>query len=433
MPASNIPSDVRNAVHAADRSQVSSALQGLLSHVQTSNEWLPTAHPLSSDAFKKLAAASGSEVADYLAATSPLHLMDGWRYLALGFGAFLAGDEPAAIHLGYYAELRATKSLLASESIGIFNSAHVSIDSNQTSHKFAGRTHDVAWQALRAWGAAPGSAARLLDSLEVEGHPLSEWLIAVGGGSPLAYSSIAERWVRSWGLDIALLADDHKSRDRASYDPSGFRIVAPAASPRVLEAIDGLWDVNRPGHTAGSAALDYDLLYLALDAAHGGFDYQQLRPLLLSARGRFGSPLLSGAVDQWLANRQPAQLPWIVEMARMTGSQHRDNALPVLARAGLMLRLASSFVRRMFIDAGVGLTEITPWLASLCAQRGFVGQGQTFAPPASALIEEVDRARDDLEASGWPLGYAASTRETLERVRYPLTQLDRAATWMVEV
>ena len=50
---------------------------------------------------------------EYVAASAPTHLIDGWSYLARAIDALLRGDAPAAVHLGYYAELRAAMSLLA--------------------------------------------------------------------------------------------------------------------------------------------------------------------------------------------------------------------------------------------------------------------------------------------------------------------------------
>ena len=60
-------------------------------------------------------ALDGRKLADYAAASIPLHLSDGWCLLARAAGAVTNGDWPNAIHLGYYAELRAAMALLATQ------------------------------------------------------------------------------------------------------------------------------------------------------------------------------------------------------------------------------------------------------------------------------------------------------------------------------
>src|SRR5262245_50036590 len=51
----------------------------------------------------------------YIAASGPCHVVDGWSFLGRAVDAALHGDPYTAIHLGYYAELRAAMSLLACE------------------------------------------------------------------------------------------------------------------------------------------------------------------------------------------------------------------------------------------------------------------------------------------------------------------------------
>src|SRR5689334_737896 len=68
------------------------------------------------------------QLSQYIAASTLLHCADGWSYLGRAFTALLGGDSSRAIHLAYYAELRAAMSLLATEGIGVFSNAHFFID-----------------------------------------------------------------------------------------------------------------------------------------------------------------------------------------------------------------------------------------------------------------------------------------------------------------
>src|SRR5688500_3291364 len=47
------------------------------------------------------------DVSDYVAASGPTHVVDGWSFLGRAIEALLRGDGYSAIHFGYYAELRA--------------------------------------------------------------------------------------------------------------------------------------------------------------------------------------------------------------------------------------------------------------------------------------------------------------------------------------
>ena len=63
-------------------------------------------------------------LAQYIAASAPLHCADGWSLLGRSIDCHSRGDTDAARHFAYYAELRAAMSLLAVEGVGIFSDRH---------------------------------------------------------------------------------------------------------------------------------------------------------------------------------------------------------------------------------------------------------------------------------------------------------------------
>src|SRR5262245_42087950 len=62
-----------------------------------------------------------SALVAYVAASGPCHVIDGWSFIGRAIDSMLRGDTYGAIHLGYYAELRAAMALLACEGVGIFS------------------------------------------------------------------------------------------------------------------------------------------------------------------------------------------------------------------------------------------------------------------------------------------------------------------------
>src|SRR6266481_5958480 len=62
-------------------------------------------------------AANLQQMADYLALSTCCHALDGWRYLSQASIALMTGARNQALHLAYYAELRAALSILGSSGI----------------------------------------------------------------------------------------------------------------------------------------------------------------------------------------------------------------------------------------------------------------------------------------------------------------------------
>ena len=93
-----------------------------------------------------------AHLSEYVAASAVVHSFDGWSYLSRALEAEMAGDPDSARHLGYYAELRAAMSMLASGGIGVFDRQHVVVRDSQECEIFkSDGTHVFAWQALEIW------------------------------------------------------------------------------------------------------------------------------------------------------------------------------------------------------------------------------------------------------------------------------------------
>lgn len=69
------------------------------------------------------------ELADYAAISCWGHVFDGWRYLSLAASALLQASRGKALHLAYYAELRAAMCILACSGIVTLKRRHYSITS----------------------------------------------------------------------------------------------------------------------------------------------------------------------------------------------------------------------------------------------------------------------------------------------------------------
>lgn len=163
----------------------------------------------------------------YVGASAPTHVIDGWSCLGRAVDATLRGDPYSATHFGYYAELRAAMSLLSSEGIGVFLNRHPIIDDAGATQPFpkAVPTHKVIWPILKYWATLKRAADLLDDLVSPRSIRLSNWL--TGTAAKIPVRAVAQHWLASWGLDLAVADDDHSSRNLASYRPSEFRRPPP--------------------------------------------------------------------------------------------------------------------------------------------------------------------------------------------------------------
>lgn len=117
------------AINALQRSQMELTTAGLKRFLKRST-WIGKTNHYAHNVVAQLQAAlpitaeHKRNLAQYIAASVALHSNDGWSYLGRSVACLLAGDTHRALHLAYYAELRAAMSLLASAGIGIFNNQH---------------------------------------------------------------------------------------------------------------------------------------------------------------------------------------------------------------------------------------------------------------------------------------------------------------------
>lgn len=222
------------ALHALDkaaikglvRSQMQLTTAGLKPFLKRAT-WIGKTNHYAQDVVARLKSALPAtperrrNLAQYIAASVALHSIDGWSYLGRSVACLLAGDTHRALHLAYYAELRASMSLLASVGIGIFNTQHFIVQSanSTTKLRFGQGTHLIAWLALEEWSQQAASGALFAQLICPEGRTLDEWFQTQGGASTLAPQ--AKAWFMQWGMDLSLATMDRDARNNLATGPTG--------------------------------------------------------------------------------------------------------------------------------------------------------------------------------------------------------------------
>lgn len=390
----------------ADRAPVVNAMQSLDPGATTS--WLPTTHPAISGIDKEhapsgSAAISPSALAEYLAVAAPTHCADGWGYLSRGFHSYLIGDPHSAWHFAYYAELRAAQSILSASGCGAFNSWNCCLDAAgnvQVLSKY--QTHVMVWLALDYLaGNSPSGSAGIAAAMTILGVSTPEIVqYAYPGRQTTATSS---NWVSNWVYDLKTSSADKGFRNRCSYNP---HFVTPhnADVGEYVSLVTAFWEMLEPSPGATFMELDKQILRDVLRkeardslVLNGKSESpEELKNELNEAYKKIvdSAPTLQSIPVQFIVNSGTLEHP-LLHYAR-DDTDSPDTPRPILARATLLLRIATGMTQNLLRDAGQ-ISKLGFWLDSLAEQQGIVSTREDLPPDRSDLYVDCILAAEDLQ------------------------------------
>jgi len=311
----------------------------------------------------------------YIAVSSILHCFDGWIFLGRAISALCSGDSHTSHHLAYYAELRAAMSLLAGEGIGIFNTKHYVVNDcnhcnlipdQRNGQKKNSGTHIFSWLALEHWAGLIRSTKLLRQIITPSGIPLSTWFDGFGAG--VNGVLIGSEWLKLWGLDLRIIGSDHDGRNEVSYRPNYLNYQSPVQSSDSINFVVSLWEHFQPTGNSRFEQLDRHLLRLSL------------RKIFLAITGNNPEDDVEGfqsRIRSMLANVNPQGLPyesWLSFLSSNGSSPILDSAtlnenvtnsnrhhFSVIARASLLLRVASGAVSRILTESNITKDDVSFW------------------------------------------------------------------------
>ena len=371
-------------------------------------------------------------LAEYVTASTIVHCFDGWSYLARALEAEMAGDPDAARHLGYYAELRAAMSVLASEGIGVFNDTHILVTKPDQciALKDVGSTHDFAWHALEAWAEFNSSNETVFKSIKPGGLPLSDWLNQFPAGS----SFVAKKWLLQWGLDLSRFSKDKKARNVSSYRPTTFVSSGPRLIRATMESILQFWEICEPGPRGGFPILDRHLLRSSLfliSKSHAIDVREKIHEQGLgSALG--GLSPVDKPVEGWIEFLSYKNLSErhqvLIDVNGNSEPNHLDHSKQVLARAALLLRIATGCSTDLLEETGSDFQEdLEFWQLTPLVRRRLWAESEPIPEPTDLWLDveeasnsiarwfEQDNFSDCHYALWTERPSAASTLSTAER------------------
>lgn len=390
MAAATLAPAIQTELRKADRSAVVGALAGLT--LSGTISWLPAGHSAVDGIQKEHRPAgptpiSPNDLAEYLGVASPTHCADGWSYLSRALHAYLLGDAHSAWHFAYYAELRAAQSILSSSGCGAFNYWNCVIDAAGAIHSTGAQpTHVMVWLALSYLAEhSPTAASGIAGATRILGESIPDIIqAAYPGRGPAATSS---NWIREWLFDLQTSSEDKSFRNRCSYNP---HMVTPhhANIADCVAWTSALWQALAPSPGATFMEVDKQIVRAALkkEATESLLLLNSATPVTAAAlqtelaaaytRVLSVAPTFASIPMDFICDIAAPDHPLLVHAKDSSASPTTPR--PALARATLLLRIATGMTQNLLRDAGQA-SHLEFWLDELAERQGLV-QDRTDIP-----------------------------------------------------
>ena len=338
------------------------------------------------------------DLSDYIAASVPVHCIDGWSFFGKSLNAVISGDKHTAKHLAYYAQLRALMSILASEGIGIFNYKNYEITNGGISNVISKRgTHTAVREAIDEWENTPAANDFFRDIIRPNGIPLGDWFQSFSTYTGTTAPWSVSNWLDTWGYDIKKIADDQNARNYSSYRPTHFYQQNTLDPKGVRDTLINIWSHLEPTSNGG-VVIDRYLLKRGLAGYYKGIGGTTLTPKnvkdglgdlsLTTVESSFLETFLLGVDD----------CPLLIEADKQsTSTDHDGLEVQMLCRAALLLRVATGATTKMIENARYDQNDLSFWWEPLSINRGLIGIGST--DPFIEMWEDVSQALANLRSS----------------------------------
>lgn len=442
-------------IRSTSRNDVESTVADLRRYFSRS-QWLADNNRYARDAVEKFrddflptgsfTSRKQQNLSHYIAASATIHCIDGWGFLGTSLSALLRGDSYTAVHMAYYAELRAAMSGLASDGICVLKNKHASIIGPNVADRLPGSapTHEFAWLALQEWAGKPSVADLMAETITPFLIPLREWFASLPGNYKL--QPVAQQWVKKWGLDLRRMADntrgDRQARNDVSYRPTMLLGQAPVDAASAVRFVRALWGHCEPVGSSKFEQLDRLLLRASVRAVFEGRngnaassanpEFQAFVDRLVDAQN-FPAARAADEAKAFLKSDPKSEPENILHIASLPITDHPHAHLGVIARAFLLSRISTGIIDYTLAQAGVTSSDLSFWKRNLNASRGVSPDG-VVPDPATDLWADIAVALEDIES--FPTDTAndatyAKLRSEYERPIVQLTGLEAIPMWAI--
>jgi hypothetical protein len=384
---------------------------------------------------------SGDDTKAYLAASSLTHCMDGWNYVSNAIDSLINGEKHIAVHMAYYAELRAAMSFLATEGIGIFNANHVSAnhtnrimrspDLRRGTANLNG-THQFLWESLASW-IANKDASNTLNYFQHNGKTFAEWIAFLPHANPAVISVIVKDWLKDWTFDINNYKLDRSGRNSFSYRPTRINDLTLDNLDDKLVTTNSYWQTLEPIGSNRFALLDKFLFKHLFDKIHTMLRQNgstlSITQLLDQTFINAGIPM-DRQLHSFISTNQTHKL--LSNSKDMAVDSH-GHAKPfsVIARALLMLRFSSGATSHLMKIASISQSDLQFFWEGMGVDCGFWEPGScptTFNKLWDLVNDSMTDIEDWRTTTTRNVNLKSFHEEEISSAPY-FTQFNRAALW----
>jgi hypothetical protein len=381
---------IGGAIRLADPAAVTDAFIRIMPNFAT-GKWVTGQHAVAQKPRKMREKAPHShqltaDIAEYAAASTPLHLADAWTYFGRAMGALSAGSIDVAQHLLYYSELRAMHSLLFRHGVVLMNGMNFALAAPSSqpipfpkdANGIAANSHQAIWILFNQWIKSPVGSQFCGETVLLAGQPLSRW--ADERPLPMPLGAAMQPLMQRWGVDMERFARDRQLRNDVSYNPTGLLRGVTGVNPSfVADLFQQVWRLLEPDAQNVFQGLDRHVARIAFDvfsqndpgdssitipAEHTTMNQYWVDKVLGSGQGKFIADFLD---DE--ASVPTAQI--IANAGKdLHGRPLAEEFSGMLGRALILLRFATGAVSDLLTQAGCPASRLEFWLSEMLTSHG---------------------------------------------------------------
>lgn len=423
------------------RLQLATALSRL--NIPNAGAWLPQENPYLGGGSKavvdacKAGTAKFNDVAAYLGSSAFAHCADAWSYVGLAADALLKGDLYASVHLAYYAELRAAKSLLATDGLFVGNRYSCALNTNGSYTAISvAPTHEAVWKLLDQWFGQQSSIDAVANVIVPGGENLHSWLGSIQGG----ITPVLQDMLVGLAFDLRSFSEDRSRRNFASYEPTTLT-PSTLGVDTIRQTVSGLWDDIEPAVGGDFPGIDHAIIanilsrqYKAQNEAHDPNDPSRTTVDWTRWTSWIDS-LVPVSLNPSALYRALREGPQGSEFQSICGAAFDDTSRlnipsqfirPMISRATVLSRLATGLCRQLLTSAGKDGHDLEFWIQMFAVSHGHITDGH-LPEQVTDLFGDLEQPRTALVSSD-AVNLGELLRDLEDGVAL-LGQADRVVAW----
>lgn len=317
--------------------------------------------------------AQNSELIRYVSLSVLGQSDDAWSYFSASTSGLCTGDIWGSVHLAYYAELRAVKSILYAAGFFICNRHNLVFRSSgaaewvtrtATRERVKEGTHAIVWPAFEAWFTWRAKD-QLYTALTLNGVPLGTLLSSLN----LSLTGTLRTLFASCGFDLQRLSQDHLLRNYCSYNSTSLFGKKLSVPHEVLDNVKEAWSFY--GSESLSERLVIQLMWSAYHSVDPSKTLDEFTRSLETALSDNGATLPRGFSEK--VSRAAAN-DFIRSILIPPDTSAPNFEYGIWSRAFILCVVSSVIVRKFLQDSNVSFTGpfVNAWATEVCRNRGFI-------------------------------------------------------------